>query len=203
MARHALQLSHIGRRAAKCAAIGALTLLYTTAVALANCTSTSAPDYADVDRIALIRCAPSASVYPCFRATLAIKGGRFIAGRINAYKGLGLRGQYTLTAGPDSDSALALGELKDHDFFNMVVPPAKSVIDGMLDVIAIRACGTVKVARTLGDIDDASHLQWIVLLDRLQATLLTLHWRQVSAQPDYRDAENWYTDDGLAHLLEP
>ncbi len=114
-----------------------------------------------------------------------------------------MRGQYTLTAGPDSDSAIALGELIDHEFFKMVVPPAKPVIDGMLDVIVIRACGTVKVTRTLGEIDDASHLPWIILLDRLQAALLTLHWRQVSGQPDNRDADNWYTDDGLARLLEP
>jgi hypothetical protein len=182
--------------------IGALLLAFSTALASARCASGSPPDYADIDRIVLIRCAPSASDYPCFRATLAIKGDRFVAGRLNALKGLGLRGQYTLETVPEAEATMAIGELQDRKFLNAEPVSAKPVIDGTLDVIAVRACGKVKVSRTLGQIDDSAHVQWIIMLDRLQASLLTLPWRQVSPQPDYRDSDDWYRDDLSSRLFE-
>jgi len=87
-------------------------------------------------------------------------------------------------------------------FLNMAVPPEHPVIDGAANLLAVRRCGTVTTIKSDGDIDDAAHISWSVLLQRLQAQILSEHWVQVSPSAA-RNPYGWFSGDITAQMLEP
>ena len=98
---------------------------------------------------------------------------------------------------------MLLSRLSDYSFLKMRVPPTGQYIDGEFNLLAIRRCGRIAFVSNDGDIDDAPHIPWSVLLQRLQATILSMQWSQTSSDPDYKDAMNWYAESAIPDMLKP
>ena len=180
-----------------------LSFVATTGIAQAECGPSAPANYADIDRILLIRCQPVTSSYPCFRSLIVIQNGQIQAAYLNAVKGVGLKGTYVYSSSSGDVGSRLQSRLSAYDFLKMTVPFAGRVIDGEFNVLAVRRCGIVTTISNDGIIDDAPHIPWSVLLQRLQAEILSLQWMQTSSQPDYKDMAKWYRESAIPEMLEP
>jgi hypothetical protein len=189
--------------AAKSLLILLLSFAVNVDAARATCASGAPPAYGDIDRILLIRCQAVTNSYPCFRSLIVIQNGQIQAGYLNALNGVGLRGTYVFSSTTGDVGSQLQARLSDYKFFTMIVPSAGRYIDGEFNLLAVRRCGQSTIIMNDGDIDDAPHIPWSVLLQRLQAKILSLHWTQTSSNPDYKDTANWYKESAIPDMLEP
>jgi hypothetical protein len=132
-----------------------------------------------------------------------IKNGQIQAGYLSAINGVGLKGTYVFSSTRGDLGNRFQSFLRDYDFLKMTVASAGRYIDGEFNLLATRRCGVITAIRNDGDIDDAAHIPWSVLLQRLQATILSLQWVQTSSTPDYKDTPNWYNEAAIPGMLEP
>lgn len=168
-----------------------------TGIAVAACENGSAVAYEDIDRVLLIRCQVNTGSYPCFRASFALDGDRATGGSINALMGTGLRGTYALKLPAGSLAEDLIVVLREYRFLTMIVSPLRTtVIDAPLNVLAVRHCGAITAIESNTPIDDAGHLAWNDLLDRLQATILSATWTSTSPKFDAKELSVWYRSDG-------
>jgi len=172
-------------------------------IAQAACAPGAPVPYDDIDRILLIRCQVVTGSYPCFRSLLRLQNGQIKSGDLNAIKGVGLKGKYAFSsARPDVGHQLTY-LLSAHAFLSMIVPSTGRYIDGEFNLLAVRRCGIITAISNDGDIDDAAHIPWSLLLQRLQASILSLNWAQTSADPDYKDKANWHKEGAIPDMLQP
>jgi hypothetical protein len=135
---------------------------------------------------------------------LVVKNQQLVNGELNAYNGVGLKGTFTLSsAGSDAGHSL-LYELYDAGFLKMQIPPDHPLIDGANNALAVRQCGVIRIIKSAGNIDDAPHTQWSVLLQRLQAQILSQQWVQVSPRAfEQTGFSSWFYEAGIRQTLEP
>jgi hypothetical protein len=179
--------------------------------ARAACGTGAPATYDDIDRLLLIRCQVVSDSYPCFRLSLAIDGGQIRTGSLNAVKGIGMRGTFVLappSAAASPRSVPDLGRrifllLGEYDPLEMTLRPfSVRAIDAPFNVLVIRRCGSATILRSIESIDDADHVRWSSLLQRLQAFALNLHWDQTSPRPDVSEATRWFDDPTSPSFLE-
>jgi hypothetical protein len=194
------------------AAATAVLLAPSMSATAGTCTPAPAPTVDDVERIVIVRCVIVRAIYPCFKARIAIEGQKIKSGAINAIMGTGLRGTYTLVS---DTKAARYGELYSayyaellihildwRNFASMAAPRSGPEIDGPFNLLAVWRCGKVKVLWSDGNIDDADHIQWSVLLQQLQAAILSLDWARTGEKPDWKDVRNWFIAPSNAELLD-
>lgn len=164
-----------------------VSLAASAGVANAKCAAGVPPAYEDIDRILLVRCQPITQAYPCFSALISLNNQYRMSGDLDALKGVGLRGHYGFSASDRWadrwNGYLLVDTLYYSGFLNMAIAPLRPVIDGAVNLLSVRRCGTVTTIKSDGDIDDPAHIQWSVLLQRLQAQILSQHWVQSSPSP--------------------
>lgn len=170
-----------------------LVVLAWSGAAQASCDARAPAAYEDIDRVVLVRCQVNTGTYPCFRASISLDNLTVTGGSVNAVMGTGLRGVYTLKSPSPYFSKELIGMLREFDFLTMTLAPLKSgVIDAPFNILAIRRCGSVTAIESIAPIDDAGHVAWNNLLDRLQAAVLTQTWIQTSHTFDSKDLSRWF-----------
>jgi hypothetical protein len=128
-------------------------------------------------------------------------GAKITSGTMNAVRGTGLRGFYTLDASRLNDATLLTRLLDEYGLFDITLSPTKPVIDGPLDIVAVRHCGSVTIVKSDGNIQDGAHAEWSALLDRLEARVLSMDWTLSSKKFASREFSHWYDEDAELQLL--
>ena len=188
MNREQMKTSRIRRIAAL-----SISLALAPSLASAACNARTV-DAKELNGLVIVRCAPTSQMYPCFEAQLSIANGAIVNGKLNAVRAVGLHGQYDKPAGTQALENL-ISALNDADIRSIAVSPASKIIDGKLDMLLLRACGKTTSFRTEGEPWDAEHLQWLKLLDQIEALVLNMNWQNTATQPDYKQMRSWFAPD--------
>jgi hypothetical protein len=156
--------------------------------------------YEQIDRIVLVRCAPTTAAHPCFRIRVRIQNGTTTKA-LNAVMGVGLRGQYVNNSADRDEVQSLQGMLHDAKVFSLVLPAPERVIDGSMAVLLVRACGQMRELRSHGGDGLPEYATWNALLDELQAYLLNPPWTQTAQKPNMRELTIWADQERVQELL--